>query len=215
MLSVRYKSVEQQNENNLGRASGERSSDTVVILFMNHPSIPADRMFPIVLKNWIESPLPCDGLAPSKSVPLAPTHRVLACSPFQPATTIFWLRGSVHAPFTPCTTRLRRQSPVWGPIHTERMPDLRNRAAVNNREMKRTRCLFAKIRDRGRSVPLYAACRVWRCDRYMDGIMEGEGRGGEKKGKNRGKKNGNYSQTTTFVRNGQWCLGKSIESWRA
>lgn len=67
----------------------------------------------------------------------------------------------------------------------EQMPDLQNRGAVNNREMKRTECLFAKIRGRGRSVPLYAACRVWRCDRYMDGIM------GEKKGEkreNRGKK---------------------------
>lgn len=99
----------------------------------------------------------------------------------------------------------------------EQMPDLQNRGAVNNREMKRTECLFAKIRGRGRSVPLYAACRVWRCDRYMDGIM------GEKKKEKKGKiegKNGNYSQTTTFVRNGgQWCLGKSIDgsidSWRA
>lgn len=184
--------------------NGRSLSDTVVILFMNHPSIPADRMFPIVLKNWIEShPSPSrvmDWLLrnPYHLLPNRPqtdSTAVLSCSPFQQATTIFWLRGSVHARrLRRCTTRSGGGATIASLRDTtaEQMPDLQNRGAVNNREMKRTECLFAKIRDRGRSVPLYAACRVWRCDRYMDGIMEKKREKRKKRGRggNRGKKMG-------------------------
>lgn len=133
----RYKSVEpgQYNENNFGRTSGERSFPVRHGCHPIHESSLDSRGSYVSdssekLNRIPPLPLPRDGLAPSKSVPLAPkpppnrpqtdSTAVLSCSPFQQATTIFWLRGSVHARrLRRCTTRSGgrgggRQSPVYG-----------------------------------------------------------------------------------------------------
>lgn len=204
----RYKSVEpgQYNENNFGRTSGERSFPVRHGCHPIHESSLDSRGSYVSdssekLNRIPPLPLPRDGLAPSKSVPLAPKpppnrlHRRAFLLTLPAGDNDFLApRKRARAPFTPLYYTLGGGATIASLRDTtaEQMPDLQNRGAVNNREMKRTECLFAKIRDRGRSVPLYAACRVWRCDRYMDGIMEKK-KGKRKKrggGGNRGKKMG-------------------------
>ena len=204
----RYKSVEpgQYNENNFGRTSGERSFPVRHGCHPIHESSLDSRGSYVSdssekLNRIPPLPLPRDGLAPSKSVPLAPKpppnrlHRRAFLLTLPAGDNDFLApRKRARAPFTPLYYTLGGGATIASLRDTtaEQMPDLQNRGAVNNREMKRTECLFAKIRDRGRSVPLYAACRVWRCDRYMDGIMEKKREKRKKRGRggNRGKKMG-------------------------
>lgn len=122
----RYKSG-QYNENNFGHTSGERSFPVRHGCHPIHESSLDSRGSYVSdssekLNRIPSSPLPRDGLAPSKSVPLAPTH-------LTDSTTVFLLtlpagdndflvpRKRARAPFTPCTTRWGRQQPVYG-IHS-------------------------------------------------------------------------------------------------
>lgn len=188
MLSVRYKSVEQYNENNFGRASGERSFPVRHGCHPIHESSLDSRGSYVSDSseklNRIPPPVWWIG---SFEIRTTCSHSPCSCLLTLPAGDNDFLAPrkrarAVYAVYYTLAATIASSGANTHPA-SERMPDLQNRAAVNNREMKRTRCLFAKIRDRGRSVPLYAACRVWRCDRYMDGIMEGEGRGKKKKEK--------------------------------
>lgn len=211
MLSVRYKSVEQYNENNFGRASGERSFPVRHGCHPIHESSLDSRGSYVSDSseklNRIPPPVWWIG---SFEIRTTCSHPPCSCLLTLPAGDNDFLAPrkrarAVYAVYYTLAATIASSGANTHPA-SERMPDLQNRAAVNNREMKRTRCLFAKIRDRGRSVPLYAACRVWRCDRYMDGIMEGEGRGKKKRRKNRGKKMGTIRKRPLLfgTANGVW-----------